>query len=105
MKVILITGYEKTGKSTTCNILKERIVINMKGSVILNTVPKATKDFVGIYKVNGKYIGISSYGDTEDMVKNGFLEIINFATSHNIILDIMFFTSRSKGKTTKKLLS
>ena len=109
MKVVLITGYDNSGKSTICKILKERIVVDREDKedniIIFNKYPKDKKDCVGIYKVNDKYIGISSYGDSEEMLAHGFLTIIDEATSKNIKLDTMFFTSRSKGRTYKKAIS
>ncbi|MGX7048938.1 hypothetical protein [Pseudolactococcus piscium] len=118
MKVVLITGYENSGKSTICKILKERIVVDREDRedredrldkkdniIIFDKYPKDKKDCVGIYKVNDKYIGISSYGDSEEMLAHGFLTIIDEATSKNIKLDTMFFTSRSKGRTYKKAIS
>lgn len=106
MKAILISGFAKTGKTTTCNLLKDKIEKRRGGyQLIFDGLPSSKKEIRSIYKIDNNYIAISSLGDSWNCVEDGFNVLLNEAINKGIELDIIFFTSRTKGNNYKGAIS
>lgn len=99
MKIINICGTVNTGKTTICNILRDRI-LKAKGKSLTNNQTNSL-DFTDIFEVKGKYIGIASSGDTALIVDASNKQINRLAKENKIELDYLFLTSRTKGQNSK----
>lgn len=97
MKIVNISGTVNTGKTTTCRILRDRI-LNAKGRSFKNNM---SQNFTDVYELNGKYFGIVASGDTAPIVENGFRELTDIAKENDIVLDYVFITSRTRGENKK----
>lgn len=68
--IIALRGNKKTGKSTTMGILLDRIRKDDCGyKIILDKYRMNSSDFFVIVKKKGKLIGICSYGDAQNLIK------------------------------------
>lgn len=99
MQVILISGYQNSGKTTTCKLLKEKI-LDQGGKVIADNLSAVGNEeneveVQAILELDGKIYGISSIGDNAEQVKKGCDFILEKNNQYPV--DYFFFTSRSKG--------
>jgi hypothetical protein len=75
-KIIALRGKGNSGKSTTIRILHDLLLQNEFRQVSSNLKAEGG-DFIAIFSKNEKYIGITSSGDTYDLVHQHLLELVN----------------------------
>ncbi|HMQ70413.1 MAG TPA: hypothetical protein PKA90_15595 [Ignavibacteria bacterium] len=74
--IIALRGKGNSGKSNTLRILDELLSQNDFES-IRSSIELGYADFISIFSKNGKLIGITSSGDTYDLVHDALSELIN----------------------------
>lgn len=74
--IIALKGKGNTGKSTTIRLLHELLLLN--GYQLINSDLHVNGgDFIAVFSKKGKRIGVTSSGDTYDLVRNHLQELIN----------------------------
>lgn len=92
---IALYGAANTGKTKTLNLLVEKLIADVKGSVIVEKVfgqdsPAAKADRCVAIRVFGKLVVVMTSGDMGDIVSFGF----RFAAEHNA--DILVAATRKR---------
>ena len=87
-KIIALQGASNTGKSCTLKLLIDIISNNQHCVSVLFT---GKNDMIVVAEINGKKLGITTYGDTREELENDFKKIG--------ICDLYVCASRSKGGT------
>jgi len=75
-KIIALKGKGNSGKSATIRILNELLIQNDFESV-RSDIELGYADFTSVFRKNGKLIGITSSGDTYDLVHDRLTDLIN----------------------------
>lgn len=109
MKLIRIYGDSRTGKTTTCYMLANKIIY-AGGRLLTQTNPPNKLpakhinpdigDFTAILEIKNTLIAISSEGDNEAKVKKGITNIqknLKRLSKNFSDLHYLFFTSRERG--------
>lgn len=72
-KIIVLTGVPDTGKSTTINLLYHLLKKPNSGFTLKkDRVIPNSRDFFAIFEKQGELIGITSYGDSVNILKEKF---------------------------------
>lgn len=93
MKIINIDGTDKSGKTTICKILSNRLI--KAGYKDLNP---AGKSGALIFRGNGLCIAMAPDGRHPQYIKDAYTEITK-VVSNTSLINYLFLTSRTKGKT------
>lgn len=67
--IIVLQGEASTGKSTAIGVLYDEYIKNRHYSIIQDRRKTGSKDFFVIVEKKGKKIGITTYGDSADLIK------------------------------------
>lgn len=90
MDIIVLTGNSNTGKTTTLNLLFEKMSNLNNVEILKKNEIEGNNDFSAILKCGPKKIGIISYGDYID----DFIKV--FDSFEKEQLDILICSSRNK---------
>ncbi len=66
MKLILLSGPSKCGKTTTFNKLQEKLISELGGTKLHYEQINNSKDFQSVIKINDKQIAVFSMGDLKN---------------------------------------
>jgi hypothetical protein len=75
-RIIALRGRGNSGKSTTIRLLYDLLLQN-RYQLISSNFNVDGGDFISIFAKNGKLIGVTSSGDTYDLVHHRLQELIN----------------------------
>lgn len=75
-KIIALRGRGNSGKSTTIRLLYDLLLQNGY-QLISSNINVNGGDFIAIFSKNGKLIGVTSSGDTYDLVHDRLQELVN----------------------------
>lgn len=81
-KIIALKGKHNCGKTTTIGMLHELLVNSNKYELTDTTFKKIKKDFISVFKKGNITIGITSKGDTEDLVGDALKILIEIHKSN-----------------------
>ncbi len=96
-KIIALKGVGSKGKSTTIGMLHE-LLVSHHYIIIETTFVKIKRDFITVFKKGNIIIGITSKGDTEDLVKKALEKLIREYKSN-----ICICACRTYGRTHKAI--
>ncbi|MDX2003298.1 MAG: hypothetical protein SFW35_12740 [Chitinophagales bacterium] len=94
--IIALYGTQNSGKSSTIKILRD-LLPTMGFVPVPDTLKWYGGDFVEIYSKAGRLLGLTSAGDTEDILDERLQELFDGNC------DVMVCTCRTKGQTTDYL--
>jgi GTPase SAR1 family protein len=75
-KIIALRGKGNSGKTTTIRKLYKRF-IDEEFEIIKTNFKEKGGDFIAIFKINGKLVGMTSSGDTYDLVSDSLQEQVD----------------------------
>ena len=97
MKLIVLYGKPKIGKTPTIKTLCKKIENNKKTTNIILAPKYSKNDIRAIFEFDGKFVGITSFGDTTDILKDVYGNFI--ANNCDIIISAGRKASQGKAKT------
>ena len=98
MRICVLMGPSNVGKTETIQKIAKYFSNNKKASCIFCNKDKNSKnDMICVYEYNNQLIGIISFGDYEDGIKEAYNEIIARVKS----VDYLICVSRTKENTIK----
>lgn len=77
--IIALKGRGGIGKTTTIWLLHDLMQAN--GFIVTQTTRNTAKgihDFISVFTKNGETIGLTSWGDTHDLVLNRLTDLVNY---------------------------
>ena len=109
MKIILLSGKQKTGKSTTFNLLYDKLTQNGKKNIVSDKKELGhpeDKDFECVVKYRGKRVALYSMGDfdlkcVEAIVKYAHCDVLILAYSEAVHRIIKKSEANPKSKAVK----
>ena len=103
MKLIVLYGKPKTGKTPTIKMLCKKIENDIKTTKIILAPKYANDDIRAMFEFNGKTVGITSFGDTTDKLKEVYSDFI--AQHCDIIVSAGRKTSQGQAKTVTNFIN
>jgi tRNA uridine 5-carbamoylmethylation protein Kti12 len=103
MKIILLSGRPSSGKSTTLNLLYDKLMESGKCSVISEKTPRDSFDFECVLSYNNKTVAIYTSGDVyqwcvEAIVKYANCDVLVLAYSNKFARSLEKIVKTTKCK-------